>query len=734
MIKQIINNKFFQLIILATLFIGFFLPSINHISDNLDPSWSAYLASSLSNGAIYGKDVIFTYGIFNQIITNQYSSTWYFYLTFAVFINLSFFILIIEILGLNIKALFYIAFISFFVPILPDTTIVFFIFLSCYWLLVKDDKTTLRFMIVAVIAILAHIKFTFCVLSLIPILSLIYRRHIAYAVLIFLFWITLWYIFQHNIFDVVNYLINSNQIAKGYALGMQNIFDSPYDYKNKYALLILIIYLLSGLTVYKISKNKTIAALTYIIGFFIYKESIVRADGHVIFFAAFDINLLVLLLLKYKTHFKSKTFLFTLISIFISFHVIYKEIPQRIFYPYFKKNYLSAKVDENYEISIINKKYEFPLLNGCSDLYPFNLAVLIASGNKMCVRPVFQSYSVYTPQLLKLNAEHLSVKDAPENIFWNISPIDNRYPTEDDSLSWPLIIQNYELTQYFFNGYILLQRKKQFINNYILNPILKKDNLLFGEKVQVNNSGLIWLKGDIEPNIFEKMISLLYKPNQLNLTVFYNDGSFKVFKLLPEILKTGFILSPTIENNADIALIYLLRGSNDLKTDKLVKSFSIDTPNSKFRDFYSIKNIELSQVKFLKKLNYNTKIFSASKINNLKSYFNNIPVKSSLDGYSFVNNMLDIKGWAMSQNYDSQNMKKYAIFISKKSSYEFILLSTPRQDVDKFFKTNGKQDFCGFEQIISTKVMKPGTYDMYIYITDGKHGGMSILKHNIEIK
>ncbi|MEN3033119.1 hypothetical protein, partial [Chromobacterium amazonense] len=55
----------------------------------------------------------------------------------------------------------------------------------------------------------------------------------------------------------------------------------------------------------------------------------------------------------------------------------------------------------------IGSRAPFAGYTGTADVYPTELAPLIAAGSTWVPRPILQSYSVYTPALATANADHL---------------------------------------------------------------------------------------------------------------------------------------------------------------------------------------------------------------------------------------------------------------------------------------------------------------------------------------
>ena len=74
----------------------------------------------------------------------------------------------------------------------------------------------------------------------------------------------------------------------------------------------------------------------------------------------------------------------------------------------------------------------------CSaDVYPLSQTAVLASGLTCQPRPVFQSFSAYTPKLAEMSAAHLRSERVPDHILFDVWSIDDRFAARDDSLSSP---------------------------------------------------------------------------------------------------------------------------------------------------------------------------------------------------------------------------------------------------------------------------------------------------------
>src|SRR5262249_45675042 len=58
-------------------------------------------------------------------------------------------------------------------------------------------------------------------------------------------------------------------------------------------------------------------------------------------------------------------------------------------------------------------------------------------------RPVFQSYSTYTPELLEANARALASAAGPDFLVVRLEPIDERFPMLEDTRAWQEVLYRY---------------------------------------------------------------------------------------------------------------------------------------------------------------------------------------------------------------------------------------------------------------------------------------------------
>jgi hypothetical protein len=214
----------------------------------------------------------------------------------------------------------------------------------------------------------------------------------------------------------------------------------------------------------------------------------------------------------------------------------------------------------------------FAGFRGTADLYPENLTPMLAAGISWKPRPVFTSYATYTPSLMEANAEHL-VKDPPARIYFNINPIDYRYPSMEDGLSWLALLGSYRPIL-LERGYAVLERPAPPQERLVPAEPVAAEGVL-GKDMAVPRSGEpVWVTLDVEPTIMGRAFSTVYKLPELSLVLRYADGSSASYRFIAGMGHTGFLLSPTVANPRDFVAL----GSSyrdDVLGDRKVVAFQI---------------------------------------------------------------------------------------------------------------------------------------------------------------
>jgi hypothetical protein len=187
-------------------------------------------------------------------------------------------------------------------------------------------------------------------------------------------------------------------------------------------------------------------------------------------------------------------------------------------------------------------------IHGTADVYPISQTVALPPGLTCRPRPIFQSYSAYTPKLAQMNATHLRSDRAPDHIFFDVWTIDGRFAPQDDSLSWPELLTRYDIKG--MAGSYILMEKSATPRQYELTPI-GETVARFDEPIAVPSmmAGPIWVTIDVRQSFWGNIVAMLYRPSRVWLTVVTRNGEGMYSgRLLPAEARAGFLLSPVVEN------------------------------------------------------------------------------------------------------------------------------------------------------------------------------------------
>ncbi len=556
----------------------------------LDPSWAFTLNEAVSRNWVFGKDIIFSFGPYASIYSKTYHPG-----VDKLMIGGSLFLSICyaSLLFLFFKKtkmklpLIYAFFIAGFL-FLPDplfSSYPFILGLCVYrFTLPKDhpDKINLKGtlhkilpLFFAPLGLLLLIKSSFLPLCAVTVLFAfillwqVKQKALAYAApfATLLSCCFFWILSGQPFFALFSYFLNMSRIALNYAEAMAMKGD-PYE---------ILLYLIASLLILCCAisaKNNRILnklSLTFFIFCFLFvafKTGFVRHDGGhtsgaipflimaTILLMTLDLNKSMLTIAIFfsivtwgridNVHFKTQTT--TIINnIFNTYSNLYEGVKIRTS----SRNKLKKKFENR--LSNIHKCFPIPKLNGSTDIYSFQQSYLLSSENTFSFRPVFQSFTAYSPELIKINEMFLRSKNAPDNILFRIEALDTRLQALEEGLSWPTILQNYDIRS-FENEYINFRKKKTNNQNHVEHKIYHKKNTLNKEVELPETEGDLYAEIHIEQTFLGKIASFFFRPSELSISVILPDGTKKYFRFISTMGKTKFLLSPLIENTDDFFL------------------------------------------------------------------------------------------------------------------------------------------------------------------------------------
>jgi len=184
------------------------------------------------------------------------------------------------------------------------------------------------------------------------------------------------------------------------------------------------------------------------------------------------------------------------------------------------------------------------------DVLGFEQAAALFNDFNYRPRPVFQSYSVFTPYLSGLNARYYESAAAPEFVLLKIQAIDGRLPGMDDAEVLRLLPHRYDYV-HSERGFQLWRRTTDKFDPATIapKPLLTTD-LAVGAKLPLDAYAgkQVWARIELKRSLLGRLHAFLYKPVHVQLVVKDSSGGESEYRLPLPIARTGFILNPLIDD------------------------------------------------------------------------------------------------------------------------------------------------------------------------------------------
>ncbi len=211
------------------------------------------------------------------------------------------------------------------------------------------------------------------------------------------------------------------------------------------------------------------------------------------------------------------------------------------------------------------------------DVFPWDIGIVEAYGFNWTPRPVFQSYSAYTPYLDSLNAKHFSSDSSPQYIIYAYNIINRRYQIFDEPATFRTLLQKYKPVGVDGDYIVLSKTPSANIGKevYVSTEVKKFKQII---PVPQLSEGLVFAKIRIEHNILGEIARLFYKPPNVYFTFFKNRKYInnRMYRFIYNNATDGVLVSGHIKNQDD--LLKLWKG--DIQRD--IDGISFYTPHQAF--------------------------------------------------------------------------------------------------------------------------------------------------------
>jgi hypothetical protein len=373
----------------------------------------------------------------------------------------------------------------------------------------------------------------------------------------------------------------------------------------------------------------------------------------------------------------------------------------------------------------LRQLYPLPAYGGNADIYPDNAAALIASGTPWNPRPTVLSYTAYTSSLAKADADHLR-DDPPSRIYFDIGGIDQRYPSLDDGLSWPILLEDYSVSG-FSGRYAVLDHGSSG-GKVTFGPEVTRI-VATGKTIALDTAKKpIWAKIDIQPTWLGRIASLVYKLPLLTLNTRYEDGSSRLYRLIPGIASEGFLLSPTIADSTAFVALHsreqqsLLAGNYVVRMEVLGDAGTRWLWSAEYK--LTLQDVDIGSSSSADALLLAHPDLQPAPIDAVTGGDCSIDFIDDLPGTTPAiqakGDMITVKGWALASGAEGKLADRRDIaLIQGDAIYLARVRTTPRGDIGDHFKHPGLTG-AGFESFIDTRGLH-GDFDVRVMQKSGAH-------------
>lgn len=517
----------------------------------LDPSWQIMLTHALKHKLVWGKDIVYTYGPLGFLETRvAYGISPIWLLLFDCFVLFNLFSIFRSYIQQSSNKWIAAALLTAlgFIYTMDGSTpwlLLFFIFYRMRLVYDKSKATDVALLIITIvlcmfmklntglvsIAVFAGFLVLMIVQKRVPLL----KGVIWFGALLATIFMTslLWHV------SLIDYIKGALEIVNGY-VDIMSLPGNRFAVAEKKIDILFLLMCIAYLIVSIVSiRNKrwdniffALAAILFL--FLLRKQAITRNDwGHYLeYFSASSLVLFsggVLLDGKLKKYAMAYTALY--IFILAAFDARMRApVPLVMSKINSKKVYLSGftlsakdyhQADKRkLPLSILNK-----IGNKTVDVFPWDAAFVLENKLNYAPRPVFQSFSAYTPYLAELNYKYY-LQHAPEFVLYDYASIDDRYPFADDCMAQLFLTKNYILADSFYSNdrYMMLMEKKEATRNIVMN-IDRIVPTKVGSIIDISEAKLV--KMDIKPAASAKLGQLLRRQPPVYV-IFYLSGGDSV--------------------------------------------------------------------------------------------------------------------------------------------------------------------------------------------------------------
>ncbi len=499
------ENLMVNLALLSLLWLSLLYFGTPAATIGLDASWTQSFAYAFKNGYQAGVDYIYTYGplgYFYHSLSSYDADLFYSFMAWRIIMGLliaAFFVAIASKIDGKIEKFLYFFLLTVVISSFPTDPLHFLVITGVVILAIKTlpsfkknpgRSAILIGVILCFLAVLSLTKFTHFVLVSLGIFAITVMVWHLYSVLVALaipltfaiFIMIVWLIIGQSPSNFPDFIANSLQIASGYGEAMSILF-TPTEIKLAMACFgIMTPLVLLACFIKPLKFERFVIAGFIMLGLFLaWKAGFIRQGLHERIFFAFavivplfldynrDMNVMLLFVykaLRYLAIFTALAGLFVVVGTSLNYkpHNFIGKWNKRVVNNFHTLLHLQQHKENNEKI-VVNFKLQYDLPNiresvgqSTVDIFSWEQGVLFLNELNWHPRPVFQSYTAYTPSLIATNGDFYASDKAPEFVIFKLQAVDWQFPLMNDAEAIKIVLRDYQplLSE---KGYLLLKRK-----------------------------------------------------------------------------------------------------------------------------------------------------------------------------------------------------------------------------------------------------------------------------------
>ncbi len=219
-------------------------------------------------------------------------------------------------------------------------------------------------------------------------------------------------------------------------------------------------------------------------------------------------------------------------------------------------------------------------------------------------RPVFQSYSAYTPDLLERNAAFYRSEQAPSFVLCHLAVIDGHLPAMEDGPALLELFRRYRPVAREKDVLLLKRLEAADTTRAVEHPVLLQRGIAFEKEIQLDQlrAGPKLLFVRIEETLLGRLRRALFRPPPLFLNLRTQNGETYSYRLIPGMASSDFLLDPLLRSHEDMEALYAGRSlprvrSFSIHVDPDARTFFQEYPEITIRSARDLTSLSATEKK-----------------------------------------------------------------------------------------------------------------------------------------